>query len=167
MVVKKKTAKKPVKVEKKVEKKEEEGGMSLDDAFGDDSGVEYAKSKPRKVKEKKKGLDEEELDEELDEVEAAVSTSDEPRDVKIKASKPISKVKKGDKIKIDGKEYTVDAHYVLIDHGATKEMALELYDNDDKDYQLRYFDDQMESTLDLYELQEILYVKKRMNKVEW
>ena len=34
----------------------------------------------------------------------------------IKQSKPIKEVKQGDKIKIDGKEYEVDAHYILIEN---------------------------------------------------
>ncbi len=86
----------------------------------------------------------------------------------IKASKPISQIKKSDKIKIDGKEYEVDAHYVLINHGTTKEMAIELFEpKADKDYQLRYFNDQVETTLDFYELDEILYNKKPFKKIEW
>jgi len=32
----------------------------------------------------------------------------------------------GDKIKVDGIEFEVDAHYVLIDHGKTKEMTIEI-----------------------------------------
>jgi len=141
---------------------ESEGGMSLDDAFGDDEDVVYAEAKPAKTK--KKDLDDE-LEEEIEELEKA-SNGFEQGEYTIKASKPISKVKKGDKIRIDGKEYEVDAHYVLIDHGATKEMALEIFSGE-KDYQIRYFDDQIEKTLEFYELQEILYVKKPFNKVEW
>jgi hypothetical protein len=89
-------------------------------------------------------------------------------DIAVKASKPIAKIKKGDKVKIDGKEYEVDAHYVLIDHGSTKEMTIEIFDpKADRDYQLRYFDDQPNSTLEFYELQEIIYVKKPFKKIEW
>jgi len=72
-----------------------------------------------------------------------------------------------DKIKVDDKEYEVDSHYVLIDHGTTKEIAIELFDKNDKDFQLRYFDDQVESTLDFYELQEIMYLKRPVKKIEW
>ena len=68
---------------------------------------------------------------------------------------------------IDGNNCEVDTHYVLIDHGSTKEMAIELFDSNEKDYQLRYFSDQVEVTLDLYELQEIMYFKKPMKKIEW
>jgi len=89
--------------------------------------------------------------------------------VEIKQSKSVDKVKKGDKIKVDGKECEVDAHYVLIDHGTTKEMAIEFFDKKtDKDYQIRYFSDQVQDTLEFYELQgEIMYVKKECSKVEW
>ena len=89
-------------------------------------------------------------------------------EVEIKASKPVEKLKKGDKIKVDGKELEIDAHYVLIDHKTTKEMALELFDpKTDKDYQIRYFSDQLERSLEFYELQEIMYVRKEVKKVEW
>ncbi len=149
-------------------KKEEEGGMSLDDAFGDDENVEYAPSKPRKDK-KKQGMSEEEIESELDEIEvkSGVSSDESRAPVTIKVSKPASALKKGDRIRIDGKEYLVDAFTVLIDHGTTKEMVVELYDESDRDYQLRYFDDQFDTTLELYELQEILYVKKQMKSIEW
>lgn len=151
----------------KEEKEEEEVGMSLDDAFGDDEDVEYAESKPAKIKKKAKmdEDDEEELEEELDEIQADNKVEQGP--VKIKSSKPISKIKKDDKIMVDGVTYNVDAHYVLIDHGSTKEMAIELYNDKDQDFQLRYFDDQVESTIEFYELKEILYVKKAISTLSW
>lgn len=172
----KKIVKKTAKPKKEEVAEEEEGGVSLDDAFGDDSDVEYAKPKPKKEK-KKKGMSQEEMDEELDEAEEEAEEIGEKvsgeaevgeREITFKTSKPISKVKKGDKIKIDGIEYEVDEHYVLIDHNSTKEMAIELFNpKTDKDYQLRYFDDQAESTLDFYELAEILYLKRPFKKIEW
>jgi hypothetical protein len=117
-----------------------------------------------------KGISEKELEKELDEVEAEVGGApgdDLERDITVKASKPISKVKKGDKVKVDGKEYEVDSHYVLIDHGGTKEMAIEVFSGE-QDYQIRYFDDQVERTIDFYELQgEIMFVKKPCKKIEW
>jgi hypothetical protein len=142
-------------VKKKETKKEkvEDEGMGLDDAFADDEDVVYAESKPKKKKIKEEVKKDEFVGEAVE--------------LKIKFSKPISKIKKGDKIKIDGKEYEVDAHYILIEHGKTNEMAIELFGKDDKDYQLRYFDDQVERTLEFYELQEILYVKKRIAVIEW
>ena len=156
------------KADVKVKKEESEGGMSLDDAFGDDEDVEYAPSKPKKEK-KKQGMSEEEIESELDEIEAksGVRSDESHSPVTIKVSKPVSALKKGDRIRIDGKEYLVDALTVLIDHGTTKEMAIELYDESDRDYQLRYFDDQFDTTLELYELQEILYMKKQMKSIEW
>jgi uncharacterized protein (DUF2225 family) len=89
-------------------------------------------------------------------------------EVKIKGNKPIGEIKKGDKIKVDGKEYEVDAQVVLIDHGKTKEMAIELFDKKtDKDYQLRYFDNQIETSLEFYELAEIVYNRIDVKKIEW
>ena len=162
------------KVAKKNSKKksDEDEGLSLDDAFGDDDGVEYAESKPRKKKKSdESGEDEkleEELDDELDKIERNEGgLSVEQGDYELKSSKPVANLKKGDKIKIDGKEFTVDAHYVLIDHKTTKEMAIEIFDGDDRDYQLRYFNDQVDSTIEFYELKEILYVKKVFKKIEW
>ncbi len=155
------------KVKKSLEKESEELGVSLDDAFGDDEDVEYAPANI-KVKKKKIDEDEEELEEELDEIQASVNGHEERGEIQVKTSKPITKIKKGDKVNIDGVEYEVDAHEVLIDHGSTKEMALEIFNpKTDKDYQLRYFSDQVENTLDLYELQEILYVKRSFKSVEW
>jgi hypothetical protein len=81
--------------------------------------------------------------------------------------KDIEKLKRGDKIKVDGKEYEVDGHYVLIDHGKTKEMAIEIFLGDD-DFQLRYFEGDVENTMEFYALEgEIMFVKKEAKKVEW
>lgn len=132
------------------------------------------KTKNKEIKKKEaeaiKGISEKELDRELNEIEEKFENigEDERNQIEIKASRPISQVKKGDKIKIDGKEYEVDSHYVLIDHKTTKEMAIEVFDKEDKDYQVRYFDDQVERTLEFYELQgEIMFVKKPFKKIEW
>ncbi|MEM4259295.1 MAG: hypothetical protein QXS38_00845 [Candidatus Pacearchaeota archaeon] len=117
-----------------------------------------------------KGMNEKELERELDSIEEKFGTGEEDFNshIELKMSKPISKIKKGDKIKVDGKGYEVDAHYVLIDHGTTKEMAIEVFDEEGKDYQIRYFDDQVERTIDFYELQgEIMFVKKQVKKIEW
>lgn len=130
--------------------------------------------KPEKKKEKiqkksnneNQGLSEKEIERELDIIEKEIDDAGRGS-VKIKASKPISEIKKGDKIKIDGKTYEVDSHYVLIDHGSTKEMAIEIFDENDKDYQLRYFNDQINESLELYELQEIIYIKIKMSEIEW
>ena len=88
--------------------------------------------------------------------------------ITISASKPVAQIKKGDNIKVDGILYEVDAHYVLMDHGTTREMAIEIFNpKTDKDYQLRYFNDQIERTIEFYELQEIMFVKKQISKVEF
>tara|TARA_Y100000310_G_C20359956_1_gene658499 strand:- start:134 stop:658 length:525 start_codon:yes stop_codon:yes gene_type:complete len=170
---------------KKEEEKEEDGGTSLDDAFGDDDDVEYAPSKPRKPKKKKKSTTfekgsrspkgegddeevEEELEEELEEVEEAVASKGaNVGKIKIKG-KNIGKLKKGDKIKVDGVEMEVDAHVVLMDHGKNKEMALEVFNpKTDMDYQLRYFDDRIEESAEFFELDEILYQRKEVKKIEF
>ena len=89
----------------------------------------------------------------------------------VKGKKSISKIEKGDKIKVDGKEYEVDAHYVMIDHGTTKEMAIELFDPKAKegegDCQIRYFSDQAEATIQFYILKTIMYEKVEVKKIEW
>jgi len=86
----------------------------------------------------------------------------------MKHSKPIAQVKKGDFVSVDGAKYEVDAHYVLIDHGSTKEMAIELFDKKDNDYQLRYFADNVEETLEFYALVGgVMYEKREVKKIEW
>ena len=136
-------------------KNKAEEGMSLDDAFADDGDVEYAKTKPKKSTSKK--------------IEnTKISQNDKDEEIAIKSSKPISELKKGDKIKADSLTLEVDAHYILIDHENTKEMAIELFDTKkDKDYQLRYFSDNVENSLQFYELDEIVYNKIEVKKIEW
>jgi len=166
----------------KKKKEDESSGLSLDDAFADDDDVVYAKAKPKKIKESAGRVSR----------ENSVSPSSggwagkknknylgelggnekeeriEQGEVSIKSSKPISKIKKGDKIKVDSLNLEVDSHYILIDHGSTKEMAVELFDpKTDKDYQLRYFSDQVEATMEFYQLEEIIYNKISIKKVEW
>lgn len=86
----------------------------------------------------------------------------------IKASKPLDKIKQGDIITVDGKKYHVDTQYVMIDHGRTKEMAIELYDDKDEDFQVRYFADQVEATLQFYELVKgVMYEQREIKKIEW
>lgn len=113
----------------------------------------------------------EELDREISEIEEkfGVAGDEIKRDIQVKASKPVSKVKKGDKIKVDGVEYEVDAHYVLMEHPSNKEMAIEVFNpKTNMDYQIRYFDDQVEATIDFYELQgEIMFMRKLCKKIEW
>ena len=87
----------------------------------------------------------------------------------LKQSKPISQLKKGDKVKVDGHELEVDDHYLFLDHKTTKEMIIELFNpKTDKDYQLRYFDDQVETSLEFYFLQnDFEYKKFDIKEVEW
>lgn len=149
--VKKKTGKKEAKEEKSE-------GISLDDAFADDEDVVYAESKPKK--DKKEADLEKEAEEEIIQKEA----------VKIKNSKPIEQIKKGDKIKVNGKELEVDAVVVLMDHKVTKEMAIECFDaKADKDFQVRYFSGRLDvSDPELYELvNDFMYVKRPLNNLEW
>ena len=90
--------------------------------------------------------------------------------IKIKRqSKPISQLKKGDKILIDGKGLIVDAHYLFMDHKTTKEMIIELFNpKTDKDYQIRYFDDQIETSLEFYYLQnEFEYKRAETKEISW
>lgn len=112
---------------------------------------------------------EEEVEEMDEEMNGSGSDAGMDEDsIQIKASKPVGQIKKGDRVVIDGKALEVDSHYVLIDHGSTKEMAIELFDpKTDKDYQIRYFSDQIERTLQCYELHEIIYNIMRVKKVEW
>jgi len=89
-------------------------------------------------------------------------------DIQINASKPIAELKKGDKVKVDSLTLEVDTHEVMIDHGATKEMSIDLFDpKTDKDYQIRYFVDQVERSLEVYRLEEILYDRMDVKRVEW
>jgi galactose mutarotase-like enzyme len=86
----------------------------------------------------------------------------------VKGSKKVSEIVKGDVVKVDGKPYEVDAHEVLIDHGKNKEMSIEMFDKKtDKDFQLRYFDNDSEGTVEFYELKDIVYDKIEIKKVEW
>jgi len=127
------------------------------------------KTVKKEVKDKAKEgkISKKELNSEIKTIEKKIDVI-EKSEIKINASRPIAQIIKGDKAKVDGKEYVVDAHYVLIDHGSTKEMAIELFDpKTDKDYQIRYFDDQAEKTIEFYELQEIIYVRKQVAKIEW
>jgi hypothetical protein len=91
--------------------------------------------------------------------------------VKLKKSNPIGRVKKGDTVKIDGKPYEVDEHYVLIDHGNTKEMAIEVFDPKAKEGegegQIRYFSDNVEETISFYVMKAIMYESQEIEKIEW
>ena len=87
----------------------------------------------------------------------------------LKQSKPIKKLKKGDKIWIHGKEMRIDSHYLFQDHENTKEMILEIFNpENEREYQARYFDDQIETSLEVYELMdEFQYVRKEPRDISW
>lgn len=91
--------------------------------------------------------------------------------MKVKGSKPVKDLKKGDKIKVNGKCLEVDAHYVFEDYKTTKEMLIELFDPKAKEgegeYQIRYFSDQVETSMKLYEMKSIMYEEIELKSVEW
>ena len=88
--------------------------------------------------------------------------------VTIKSSKPVEKIKEGDKIKVDSLSLVVDKHYILIDHGSTKEMTIELFNpKTEKEYQLRYFSDNVKESMQFFQLDEIIYNKINIEKIEW
>ncbi len=87
-----------------------------------------------------------------------------------KQSKPIADLKKGDHITVDGHILEVDDHYVFIKHKDTTEMIIELFNPEtEKEYQLRYFDDQVETSMEFYYLQnEFQYIKaENVKGVGW
>jgi len=86
-----------------------------------------------------------------------------------KKSKSLAKVKKGDIVKIDGKEYEVEAHYVLIAHGNTKENAIDVFDpiDEKEELQIRYFSDRIEESIEIYKLEEIMYMRRPTKQIEW
>ena len=88
---------------------------------------------------------------------------------RIKQSKSISQLKKGDRIKVNGKDLEIDAHYVFEDYKTTKEMIIEVFDpKTDKDYQIRYFNDQVEDTIKFFELEnDFVYEEKEIENIEW
>lgn len=84
-------------------------------------------------------------------------------------SKPISELKKGDKVYINNTEMIVDAHYLFMDHKTTKEMIIEVYNpKNDREYQIRYFDDQVETSIEVYELVgDFQYIKREPKTIRW
>lgn len=86
-----------------------------------------------------------------------------------KKSKPISEIKKGDGIFIQGKKMIVEDHILFFDHKTTKEMIIECYNPDnEREYQIRYFDDQVDTSIEVYELvNDFQYVKREPESVGW
>lgn len=86
-----------------------------------------------------------------------------------KQSKPVTKLKKGDKITVDGHVLEIDDHYIFIKHKDTTEMIIELFNpKTEKEYQIRYFDDQVESSIEFYYLQnDFQYTKADVKEISW
>jgi len=86
-----------------------------------------------------------------------------------KQSKPLGKLNKGDKLFVNGKEMKVDSQYVFMDHGDMNEMIIEFFNEENgREYQLRYFDDQIETSIEVYELQgEFQYVRREPKTIAW
>ena len=94
--------------------------------------------------------------------------------ISIKASKPIGDLKKGDKVKIDSVICEVDDSGILIEHKAgggktVPEMYVDIFNpKTDEDYQIRYFEDNIDLSLEIYELQgEFMWVRKEVGVVGW
>ena len=63
----------------------------------------------------------------------------------------------------------VDENYLFMDHKTTKEMIIEFYNPDnEREYQLRYFDDQEDTSIEIFELQgDFQYVKREPKTLAW
>ena len=95
---------------------------------------------------------------------------DEPIQLKIeKQSKPLGEIKEGDSVYINGKEMKVDKHYLFQAHRDTNEMIIEIYNpENEREYQVRYFDDQIETSIEVYELVgDFQYVKREPKTISW
>jgi len=87
-----------------------------------------------------------------------------------KQSKPIKNLKKGDKVFVDGHELIVVKHFLFMEYKDTNEMILELENKEKtKKYQLRYFEGQLETSLEFYYLMKnFQYVKvDNVKEVYW
>ena len=84
-------------------------------------------------------------------------------------SKVIGKLGEGDKVWINGKEMRVDKQYLFKDHKEMREMIIEVFNvESEREYQIRYFDDQVESSLEVYELQgDFQYVRREPKTIAW
>ena len=86
-----------------------------------------------------------------------------------KKSKEIGKLKEKDKLWINEKEMIIDKQFIFVDHGNTKEMIIEFFNpENEREYQLRYFDDQIDSSLEVYELVEnFQYSRREPKTISW
>ncbi|MFA5061342.1 MAG: hypothetical protein WC494_03440 [Candidatus Pacearchaeota archaeon] len=86
-----------------------------------------------------------------------------------KQSKPIAQLKKGNTFYIQGKKMIIESHFLFIDHKTTKEMIIECYNpENEREYQIRYFDDQVETSIEVYELvSDFQYIKREPTSISW
>jgi hypothetical protein len=86
-----------------------------------------------------------------------------------KQSKPLTELKEEDKFFINGGEMIVDKQYLFMDHGKMKEMIIEIYNpKNEREYQVRYFDDQIDTSIEIYELvEDFEYVRREPKSVAW
>ncbi|NPE26590.1 hypothetical protein HNV12_01140 [Methanococcoides sp. SA1] len=86
-----------------------------------------------------------------------------------KQSKDLGKLDSGDSFFINGKEMKVDKQFLFQDHGKMKEMIIEIFNpENEREYQVRYFDDQVESSIEIYELVgDFEYVRREPKTVSW
>jgi len=86
-----------------------------------------------------------------------------------KQSKPLTEIKKDDTIFIRGKKMIVESHFLFMDHKTTKEMIIECFNpENEREYQIRYFNDQIETSIEVYELlNDFQYVKREPTSIAW
>ncbi len=86
-----------------------------------------------------------------------------------KQSKALPEVCEGDSFFINGSEMKVDKQYLFLNHGNTKEMIIEVFNpKNEREYQIRYFDDQIESSIEIYELVgDFQYLRREAKSVAW
>ena len=86
-----------------------------------------------------------------------------------KQSKAIGELKEGDKVWINGTEMVVDKQYLLQDHGDMREMVVEVFNpENEREYQIRYFDDQVDVSIEVFELQgDFQYVRREPKTIFW
>jgi hypothetical protein len=84
-------------------------------------------------------------------------------------SKPLGELKEGDSFFINGSEMKVDKQYLFMAHKDTNEMIIEIFNpKNEREYQVRYFDDQVESSIEVYELVgDFQYVKREPKTISW
>jgi hypothetical protein len=156
----------PEKKMKKIDKKEIK---VMKPAAGKGKGEDDDDEEEGEEKEQDIQITDEDAEKQVKQLKDLFDDETEEINVQLKGSKPITQLKKGDKVKIDGLlQLEVDSQYVMEDFGKSKQMAIELFDpKTDKDFQLRYFSDRVESSIEFYSLDEIMYNKKDVKKIEW